>query len=383
MSRPHLNHKDLRVLIALSELRPGGMEKVVALLAEGLNKRKVPVKVVCIQRYGALAVPLKEEKIDVTALNSQKGRDIKAVWNLAVLLKEFRPSIINVHDYSSLPYVVLSNWLSTRTPVIFTAHGLLYEGFENLRTRYRLFSWGVREITAVSEKVAERHRNYLNWKKQIKIIPNGVPYITNSPGIRTEIRKTLDTEDNAIVYLSVGNFRPEKGFEDLIKAASILYQQKPNMPWEIWIVGDLSRSSYSNQVIELSRSLGLENRIKFLGFRKDVPHLYQACDAFVLSSKSEGLPMVILEAMMAGLPIVATKVGGVPKALGEYGILVEPQNPVALAQGMENILSNIQQAKQMGELARSRAQKKFSIKKMVDNYIKFYQSTISQLKGES
>ncbi len=383
MSHPHRNNKDLRVLIALSELRPGGMEKVVALLAEGLNKRKVQVRVVCIQRDGALAVPLKEEKIDVTALNSQKGRDIKAVWNLAVLLKEFRPSIINVHDYSSLPYVVLSNWLSTRTPVIFTAHGLLYEGFENLRTRYRLFSWGVREITAVSEKVAERHRNYLNWKKQIKIIPNGVPYITPTPGIRTKIRKTLDTEDNATVYLSVGNFRPEKGFEDLIKAASILYQHKPNIPWEIWIVGDLSRSSYSNQVIELSRSLGLENRIKFLGFRKDVPHLYQACDAFVLSSKSEGLPMVILEAMMAGLPIVATKVGGVPKALGEYGILVEPQNPVALAQGMENILSNIQQAKQMGELARSRAQKKFSIKKMVDNYIKFYQSTISQLKGES
>ena len=379
MSHPHRNHKDLRVLIALSELRPGGMEKVAALLAEGLNKRKVPVKVVCIQRDGALAASLKKKKIDVTALNSLKGRDIKAILRLYSLLKQFRPSVINVHDYSSLPYVVLSNWLSTRTPVIFTAHGLLYEGFENLRTRYRLFSWGVREITAVSEKVAERHRNYLNWKKQIKIIPNGVPYITNVPGIRAEIRKTLDTEDNAIVYLSVGNFRPEKGFEDLIKAASILYQQKPNKPWEIWIVGDLSRSSYSNQVIALSRSLGLENRIKFLGFRKDVLHLYQACNAFVLSSKSEGLPMVILEAMMAGLPIVATKVGGVPKALGEYGILVEPQNPVALARGMGNVLSNTRQAKQMGELARSRAQKKFSIKKMVDNYIKFYQSTISQL----
>ncbi|HFA48875.1 MAG TPA: glycosyltransferase, partial [Bacteroidetes bacterium] len=333
----------------------------------------------CIQRDGALAASLKKKKIDVTALNSLKGRDIKAILRLYSLLKQFRPSVINVHDYSSLPYVVLSNWLSTRTPVIFTAHGLLYEGFENLRTRYRLFSWGVREITAVSEKVAERHRNYLNWKKQIKIIPNGVPYITNVPGIRAEIRKTLDTEDNAIVYLSVGNFRPEKGFEDLIKAASILYQQKPNKPWEIWIVGDLSRSSYSNQVIALSRSLGLENRIKFLGFRKDVLHLYQACNAFVLSSKSEGLPMVILEAMMAGLPIVATKVGGVPKALGEYGILVEPQNPVALARGMGNVLSNTRQAKQMGELARSRAQKKFSIKKMVDNYIKFYQSTISQL----
>lgn len=377
MSHPHRNNKDLRVLIALSELRPGGMEKVVALLAEGLNKRKVQVRVVCIQRDGALAASLKKKKIDVTALNSLKGRDIKAILRLYSLLKQFRPSVINVHDYSSLPYVVLSSWLSIRTPIIFTAHGLLYEGFENLRTRYRLFSWGVREITAVSEKVAERHRNYLNWKKQIKIIPNGVPYITHASGIRTEIRKTLDTEDNATVYLSVGNFRPEKGFEDLIKAASILHQRKPNIPWEIWIVGDLSRSSYSNQVIELSRSLGLENRIKFLGFRKDVSHLYQACDAFVLSSKSEGLPMVILEAMMAGLPIVATKVGGVPKALGKYGILVEPQNPLALAQGMENILSNIQQAKQMGELARARAQKEFSVKKMVDNYIKFYQSAIS------
>ena len=114
-----------RVLLVTSELRCGGAERVVVHLASTLCGLGVAAEILCLQRPGSLAKEAMACGVNVIALQSLKGYDAKAIWSLAKHLRRFRPDVINVHDRTSLPYVVLANGIGGRRPVIFSAHGLL------------------------------------------------------------------------------------------------------------------------------------------------------------------------------------------------------------------------------------------------------------------
>ena len=139
-------------------------------------------------------------KVEFRAIQSLKSIDYRAVGRLRKLLLGFRPSVINVHDYASIPYAMAANWLSDRVPLTFTAHGLLYEGFEHLRRRYRFFSKGFAGITAVSDAVAKRHNEYLGWSKPIEIIGNGVPVISRDENLRSGVRAELGIGTNDFFF---------------------------------------------------------------------------------------------------------------------------------------------------------------------------------------
>jgi len=125
----------------------------------------------------------------------------------------------------------------------------------------------------------------------------------------------------------------------------------------------------------------VQNRFRFLGFRSDTTALYSAADVFVLSSRSEGLPMVILESMMAGLPVLATSVGGVPDAVGDRGLLVEAANPEQLAFAMERILSEEGLADRLGRRGREHALSTYGVDRMVDDYICCYDALVARRVG--
>jgi glycosyltransferase involved in cell wall biosynthesis len=372
----HLQSK-FKVAIIVSELRPGGMERVVVHLARGLSEKGIPTMVVCMQDFGELARELDETDVQMKALFSLTGKDVKAIWKLRGLLRGFRPSVINIHDYSSSPYGGLANWLSVRAPVIFTAHGLLYQGFGELRSRYRLFSKFFLKLTAVSDAVAKRHKGYLNWTDAVPVISNGVPLFQRDLKLRLEIRSELGIDDQTILFLAVGNPRPEKGFEDLIEAAAFLRKiSGNNRLFQIAVAGKLDDSDYCRMLKNRIKEQGVGDHCRFLGFRKDTRALYSAADAFVLSSRSEGMPMVILESMMAGLPVVATRVGGIPDTLGENGLLVDSASPEQLAQAMYRILKEEGLAAGLGRAARTHAELNFSVDHMVESYRVFYKKSI-------
>ena len=121
--------QELRIALVLSELRPGGMERVVIHLAQGLASRSIPTLVVCLQSKGTLAPEFADINVELVALGSLSGKDFGAIWRLRKVLQRFKPSIINIHDYSSAPYAIAANWLSSKAPVQFTAHDRLYEVF--------------------------------------------------------------------------------------------------------------------------------------------------------------------------------------------------------------------------------------------------------------
>lgn len=362
-----------RVSLVLSELRPGGMERVVVHLANGLARRNVGVLVICLQDPGMLAMELGNENVELIALKSFSGRDLGAVWRLRTALARFRPSVVHVHDYASLPYAAIANLLATRAPLLFTGHGLLYEGFEGVRRRNAFFARFLSGLSAVSDKVAQRHREYLDWRKPLATIANGVPPAAGEGKLRQATRDQLGCPADRFLFLAVGNPRPEKGFEDLVDAVALLRERKGSaVGFQVAVAGTLADSDYCRMLADRVEEQQVGDCCTFLGFRQDTAALYAAADAFVLSSRSEGLPMVILEAMMAGLPVVATKVGGIPDAVGEHVLLTDPAQPAQLADAMERVMEEPSLAEKFGSDGQRYVEKTFGVERMVDDYLGWY-----------
>ena len=355
------------------------MEQVVVHLAKGLASRGIATMVVCLQNSGELSQELEGTGVHFEALRSLASKDISALWRLRTLLRRFCPSVINVHDYVSAPYVVGANWLAYRAPILFTAHGLLYEGFNKLRRRYRFFSRFFSHLTAVSEAVADRHKVYLNWPSHVSVIRNGVPAIQRNKQLRDAVRAELGVRPDTLLFLAVGNPRPEKGFEYLIDATAILRDTEGRkQDFVVAIAGKLTDSEYCRMLHRRMEEKSVQDRFQFLGFRDDTTALYSAADIFVLSSLSEGLPMVILESMMAGLPVVATSVGGVPDVVGNNGLLVEAANPKQLAGAMNRMINKDGLTNSIGRTGREHVLSTYGVDRMVDDYIACYETMVSR-----
>lgn len=371
-----------RVAIVVAELAPGGMERVVVHLAKGLSLRGVPTLVVCLQNPGELASELDRTGVRFEALRSLSSRDLGAVWRLRSLLREFRPDVVNVHDYASTPYVVCANWLAQRVPIQFTAHGELYEGFAALRRRCRFFGRAFSLLSAVSEEIAECHREYLGWSGPGAVIRNGVPAVERDPLLRETVRLELGCGPDDVLFLAMGNPRSEKAFEDLIDATAVLRDTADaGRRFLVAVAGKMIDSDYCRMLTRRVTERGVGDLCRFLGYRSDTAALYSAADVFVLSSRSEGLPMVVLESMMAGLPVVATRVGGVPGAVEDRGLLVDAGNPAQLAGAMGRMLGEEGLAARLGRSGQAHATAVFGVDRMIEEYLGCYRGLLRRDAG--
>jgi glycosyltransferase involved in cell wall biosynthesis len=189
------------------------------------------------------------------------------------------------------------------------------------------------------------------------------------PPARTTLRAELRLGPHDRLLVSVGNLYPVKGHRYLIDALALLAARHPTL--HVAIAG---RGALADALTAHARDLGMAHRVHLLGLRSDVAAILTAADAFVLPSLSEGLPLALLEAMFAGIPIAATDVGEVAVALGhgEAGILVEPANPGALAAALDRLLSDPAAAGRMAERAALRAAAEYDVSTMVRRYADAY-----------
>jgi len=195
----------------------------------------------------------------------------------------------------------------------------------------------------------------------IAVIPNGVDRPRHeSAGVAAEQRTRV---------ITVANLRPEKNHETLIAAADLLSADFPDV--EFQIVGDGPRRS---ELEALVRSRRLDDRVSFLGHREDVGRLLSEASIFALPSRSEAFPNGAIEAMAAGLPVVASAVGGLLDLIehGRTGLLIEPGNPTALADALRQLLTNRTAAARIGEHARAHVQQRYSFERMVKAFEDLY-----------
>ncbi len=211
-------------------------------------------------------------------------------------------------------------------------------------------------IIATSRAVARR----FPWAPaKVRVVPNGVDLKRFAPRPPSSaLRASLGVPPSAPVALSIGRHVPEKGYRHLVDAAALVERARPGVHWVL--VGD---GELRSELEARARRLGLESRVHFTGWRDDVADVLALSDVFVLPSQSEGFGRVLVEAMAMGRAIVATAVGGVPDVVlaGRTGLLVQPADPVALADAVRALLDDPARAARLGAAGRARAESSFSL----------------------
>lgn len=286
------------------------------------------------------------------------------------LVRQERVQLIHAHEFSA----IVCGWLITRLaglPFVGTVHGKNYF-WEKLRRRmaYRIVSrWG--RLIAVSEDLKRFVMDTIGLPDTgVQVIYNGVQ--ANVPVSAVDVsrcRAELELKSADLVIGAVGSLYLVKGHQYLLDAMPAVLQQYPNAVLLLVGRGDLEVS-----LTEQSKRLGIERHVRFLGLRHDVARLLALMDVFVLPSLSEGLSLALLEAMVVGRAVVATRVGGNAELVvdGETGMLVASKDSGALAAAICIFLGDRPMREEFGRKAAIRVQERFSERQMADGYKRLY-----------
>lgn len=362
----------IKIVHLVNYLAPAGKEVGIVKLLNALNDDFEPVLVVLGKVYDALG--LNTDKTRLIELGKGQGNDFSLIPRLKKIFKEVNPHMVHTHSWGTLVEGVLAaKW--ARVPIIIHGeHGTFHKDFKRKWVQKIFFSL-TDQILSVSALLADQLSRDLGIKRT-RILPilNGVDVQKFAPDAakRKQYREQWGFGQNDVLIGTVGRPMKVKNHQLMIRALKRLREQ--GYPVHFAIVGDTPLRSLKDELVALAQSLGVADRVHFLGFQSDVPGYLNMFDIFVLPSLSEGCSNVIQEAMATGLPIVASRVGGNPELVqdGETGLLFESNSVEALAQALQTLLDDPQKAQALGNRALQRAREAFSLEKMVENYEALY-----------
>lgn len=356
----------IKVLQLVEDLKIGGAERIIASIAEGLERRKFEISVWCISGGGEIADELKQTEIDIKILDIFSYHNPTNILRLAYLLRKAHPDIVHTHGYFASTFGRLAAILA-RTPVIVTHAHTTYYGFKKRNFLIeRLLSLFTDTIVCVSQAVKRFvvEVEGINEKKT-SLIYNGVgePSFFEVDSDDHVNRKSLGLEEKDIVVVTVASLTPHKGHHVLINAATVVSKRHKNL--RLLIVGD---GPLRNKLEAYAKELRLSSNIVFTGQRKDIVSLLKLADLFVLpSTEREGLGIALIEAMAKGLPVIGTKLGGIPEVIEDEinGLLVTPGNPYELATAIDKLVIDRSMRMRMGMNGRKIYEEKFTAQKMI------------------
>lgn len=358
-----------RILHIIPTLDQSGAEKQLALTALHLPREKYDVRVIAVTRGGHYEKVLHDAGVDVRVIGKRFKWDPMTLYRLYAMIKEFQPDIVQTWLFAGNAYGrVAAHW--AKVPHIIASERCVDEwksGYHFLIDRF-LMRWTDR-IVVNAEGIRRFYVRQGLTDQSITTIPNAIEPkpIDNSP--TTKIRESLGVPLEVPLVGFIGRLWPQKRVQDLIWATDILRMSGWN--FRVVIVGDGPRRVALKRFAD---ALEIMPIVHFVGHRNDVPEIMRALDMLVLPSKFEGLPNVALEAMMAGKPVVGTRIAGTDEVVvdGETGILVPPQQPLELARAIRSILADPALGKRMGAAGRDRVLSHFSIEGMIAKYERLY-----------
>ena len=318
----------VRVLHVINGEHFAGAERVQDLLAAGLGPLGFDVSQACL-KPGQFAAMRQAQSIPLHEVPMRNRFDLRPALKLARLVREGGFGLIHSHSVRAALVAGLASKL-TGVPLVHHIHSPTDHDSTH-PWRDRMNAWaerlGLRQasgLIAVSASLGQYARRQGYAAEKVSLVPNGVP-----------ARQPIPARDATAAAWTLGMvalFRPRKGIEVLLHALALLRSQ--GMAVRLRAVGDFESASYGLTVKQLGRQLGLTEAIDWIGFQRDIDSQLASMDLLVLPSLfGEGLPMVLLEAMSAGLPVVASAVEGIPEAVrdGREGLLVPPNDPGQLA----------------------------------------------------
>lgn len=364
----------MKILYVITGLGVGGAEKVVTELADQMLKRGHQVKIAYLK--GEAIVCPQSSEIELIYLGFENLKSFRfAYQNYKKLIQEFQPDIVHAHMVHANIFARISRKFCPVPKLICTAHSN-NEGGKARMIAYRLTHNWADLTTNVSESASKNFENLGAVPfRGIQTVYNGINLnkFKKEKVLDTELHSLLNVAEDDFLLLAVGRFHDAKDYPNLIRSFS--YLKKSNIFKEkkpkLLIAGDGEGRSAIEQLIQ---NLKLESDVILLGRREDIVALLNMVDFFVLSSKYEGLPTVVIEAMACHTFVIATDCGGSAEIMGNTGILVQPQNSEKLAEALEKALSfNVDTIQKNNYDARNRVEKLFSLETSVKTWLEIYE----------
>jgi glycosyltransferase involved in cell wall biosynthesis len=372
------NHQVKSILMVHSRSAWGGNTAMVLALAQGLAAKGFRVGLVAYpdQPY----IPMfKASNLPIHLLPLGGKKDLLAPLRLANLVIKEKYDLIHSHTRHADLAAVLAGRFSGR-PVVITQHGNVNLDRKTLERRHDLFAFTYNIILRSAARVVavcngtrdELVRCSGVLPSKIRVIYNGLEAAElPTDSLRRAKRRELGIPEDAVVGIitcSIG----WKGHDVLARATALLKQTFPQ--FMVLVAGTGPRERELAQQIE---ELGIADRFRLLGFRNDVRELLAAADIFVLPTRSETFSVAILEAMQAGLPVIASNICGVPEQVedGVTGLLINPKDLDSVVDALSKLIGDEPRRRQMGEKGREKV-REFTLERMVDGYIKLYKQVL-------
>lgn len=368
--------RKIRVLHMIPEFGAGGAERLVVDLMDTADRKSFDVFACSLYPESGriFEKQLREKGLNVFYMDKKIGPDFSILSKLYVLYRNVKPDVVHTHRYL-LRYCLPAALLAGVPVKVHTVHNIAKKEVDapgRLLNRAAFRYFGVTPV-GISDAITRTVKEEYGLET--------VPQICN--GVRTRgyefsaekrrmTRKALDTEDS-FTCIHVGRFSEQKNHALLIRAFSRALGRMPNMT--LLLVGD---GELKGKAEVLVKELGVQQRVRMLGIREDIASLLFASDLFIFSSDWEGLPLTVIEAMAAKLPVVSTRVGGVPDLVedGRSGYLVEKGDERGLAEAIMRVAEDPNGAKGMGEEACKVAQDRFDISRTTAEYEGLYASLL-------
>jgi glycosyltransferase involved in cell wall biosynthesis len=369
-----------RIVYVIPTLELGGAEKQLTLLATSLPRSLFFPQVVVLTRTGPYEQELRDAGIPVTVLQKRLKLDPVCLYRLSRLLWQLRPELVHTWLFAGNSYGRLAARLTRVRRLVATERCAdWWKGAAQL--------WVDRLLARVTDRIIVNSRGVYDFYRcrgipaeKLVIIPNGVP-LGELPFVnRRAFLHELGLPPDAQVVGFVGRLWPQKRVEDLLWACDIVRHVKPQL--RVLVIGD---GPLRESLQDYARAIQVADRTLFLGQRSDIDRLLQVVDVLVLPSAYEGMPNAILEAMWAGVPVVATNIPGTNELVvdGVTGYLVPVGDRAALARRIHQLLDNPALRSSLGQAARERVRQHFSVARMVEAHVALYRELLERgTRGE-
>jgi glycosyltransferase involved in cell wall biosynthesis len=359
--------RPIRIVHVSFGLDVGGQEKLLAEFARHADREAFELHVISIGHRGPLAGEIEACGWGVTALGVPSGLRPGLVFRLAAWMRRWRPAVVHTHDNRALFYAgPAARLVGLRRPrVVHTRHWWKLDMSPREAATHRRFAALADRFVCVSELVRQASEREGIAPEKLRTILNGIDM--------TRFAYQGPYDGGPIV--TVARLSPEKDVANLVRGLAVLARTVPAARAEI-----AGGGACLNELRALAAELGVADRITFLGEVRDVPAVLARAALFVLPSRAEGIPLTLLEAMARGLPVVATRVGGVPEVVveGETGWLVPPSDPDALAAAIAQVVDDPELGRRLGLAGRRRGERVFDVRRMVADYEAMYRELLGR-----
>lgn len=371
--------KPINLLYIIESLNNGGAEVLTIRLTERIDRKRFNPMICSLSDQGPLRDILEEKNITYFTLGKKEGKDFGLPSRIRKLLKAKQIDIVHTHNQGPLLYTFLATRFLKHVVLIHTEHINLKMEL-SYSTRHMIFHWillrFINGFISIAQHLSDHFvKNYNLSKNKIITIPNGIDVAKFEFIQRTQtLKEELGFPEDTIIIGNISALREQKDHKTLISSMEIVKKQLPEAKLVIAGGGVLEKT-----LKQFVREKDLEEHVVFLGYRSDVANLLSGFDIFALSSLYEGLPLCLLEAMAAGLPVVATDVVGSNELIdNKYdGILIRAKDPDALGRALIELISDDKLRKKLGANGKNTVKHRYDFDKSVKNYENFYEDRLN------